>query len=304
LIEAIGFRRRAVTPAFLVASAFASVLAAVQNPPPESPAPIPPALAAMVEAEREFAAAARVKGIRDAFLEFFADDAMFEPGRGKAKDQLRQQKPQPFTERELVWEPRTGDVAASGELGWLTGPGTFINHAADRTPRYSNYMSVWRKEPDRRWRVFIDIGTTLEAPAIFAPGFTRFVFADRYTGKESKADARERLAAADRAFNDRLTSAGPAAAFVEVLAPGGRVHREGVGALTGATAVRSWLSEHASGMTARNTAAESAESADLGYTYGNYQLRPSEKSGAYLRIWSRDRQGRWRLVADVLSPLR
>jgi ketosteroid isomerase-like protein len=294
-----------VTPTFLVASALAGVLAAAQNPPPESPATIPPALASMVETERAFAAAARIKGIRDAFLEFFAEGAMFEPGRGKAKDQLRQQKPQPFSARELVWEPRTGDVAASGELGWLTGPGTFINHAAeDRTPRYSNYMSVWRKEPDGRWRVFIDLGTTLKAPATFAPGFTRFVFADRYTGTESTAEAGKGLAAADRTFNDRLTSAGPAAAYVEVLAPGGRVHREGVGALTDAIAVRNWLSEHATGMTAQNTAAQSAESADLGYTYGNYQLPPSEKSGAYLRIWSRDRQGRWRLVADVLSPPR
>ena len=87
----------------------------------------------MADAERAFAAAARVKGIRDAFLEFFADDAMFEPGAGLAKEQLRKQKPEPFSVRELVWEPRTGDVAASGELGWLTGPGTFIDHTtADR----------------------------------------------------------------------------------------------------------------------------------------------------------------------------
>ena len=293
-----------MTPTVLLTSALVGLLVAAQNPPPDS-ATIPPALASMVETERQFAAAARVKGIRDAFLEFFADDAMFEPGRGKAKDQLRQQKPQPFSERELVWEPRTGDVAASGELGWLTGPGTFINHAAeDKTPRYSNYMSVWRKEPDGKWRVFIDLGTTLKAPATFAPGFVRFAFADRYTGKESQAEARDRLAAADRAFNDRLTSAGPAAAYVEVLAPGGRVHREGVGALTDVAAIRNWLTEHASGMTAQNTAAESAVSADLGYTYGNYQLPPSEKSGAYLRIWSRDSQGGWRLVADVLSPPR
>jgi ketosteroid isomerase-like protein len=294
-----------VTPIPLVASALASVLFIVgQTPSPESAA-IPPALASMVEAEREFAAAARVKGVRDAFLEFFADDAMFEPGRGKAKEQLRQQKPQPFSERELVWEPRTGDVAASGELGWLTGPGTFINHAAgDKTPRHTNYLSIWRKEPDGRWRVFIDVGTNLKAPAAFAPGFTRFVFADRYTGRDSKAAARERLASADRTFNERLASAGPAVAYAEVLAPGARVHREGVGALADATAVRNWVTEHASGMTAAHVAAESAESADLGYTYGNYQLPASKKTGAYLRIWTRDAKGMWRVVADVLSPLR
>ena len=195
-------------------------------------ASLPPALVAMADAERAFAAAARVKGVRDAFLEFFADDAMFAPGTGRAKDQLLKQQPQPFSVRELVWEPRTGDVAASGELGWLTGPGTFVDHAAaDKTPRHTNYLSVWRKQPDGQWRVYIDVGTNLKGPATFEPGFVRFRFARRYTGKADKASAGDSLAAADRAFNARIESAGPAAAFAEVLAPGARVHREGVGAL-------------------------------------------------------------------------
>ena len=37
---------------------------------------IPPALAAMADAEREFARTATIKGWRDAFLDFFADDAI------------------------------------------------------------------------------------------------------------------------------------------------------------------------------------------------------------------------------------
>jgi ketosteroid isomerase-like protein len=259
----------------------------------------------MAETERDFAAAARVKGVRDAFLEYFADDAMFEPGRGNAKDQLRKQKPQPFSERELVWEPRTGDVAASGELGWLTGPGTFINHAGpDKTPRHTNYLSVWRKEPDGRWRVFIDLGTNLQTPATFAPGFTRFAFTDRYTGKESKTAAADRLSAADRALNERIASSGAAAAYAEVLAPAARLHRDGVGALTETKAVRDWLTTNATGMTAQASAAESAASGDLGYSYGTYKFGSVDKPGTYLRIWTRDAQGRWRVVAEVLPPPR
>jgi ketosteroid isomerase-like protein len=290
---------------FLAALTVAAVVSGGQASSSEAPAAIPPALASMAETEREFAAAARVKGVRDAFLEYFADDAMFEPGRGNAKDQLRKQKPQPFSERELVWEPRTGDVAASGELGWLTGPGTFINHVGpDKTPRHTNYLSVWRKEPDGRWRVFIDLGTNLKAPATFAPGFTRFEFADRYRGKESKAAAGDKLSAADRALNERLASAGPAGAYADVLAPGARLHRDGVGALTEPSAVREWLTANAAAMTAQAAAAESAASGDLGYSYGTYKLGSADKSGTYLRIWTRDAQGRWRMVAEVLPPPR
>ena len=147
----------------------------------------------------------------------------------------------------------------------MTGPGTFVNHAAaDKTPRHTNYLSVWRKQPDGQWRVYIDVGTNLKGPATFEPGFVRFRFARRYTGKADKASAGDGLAAADRAFNARIESAGPAAAFAEVLAPGARVHREGVGALTDSGAVRAWLDQHAAGMRATTTVAESATSGDLG----------------------------------------
>lgn len=252
----------------------------------------------MADAERAFAAAARAKGIRDAFLEFFTDDAMFEPGAGLAKEQLRKQKPEPFSIRELVWEPRTGDVAASGELGWLTGPGTFINHeAADKTPRHTNYLSIWRKEPDGRWRVFIDLGTRLTAPATFVPGFTRFNFEPRYAGKETKAVATRGLIEADRALNSQIASAGAANAYTRVLASGARVHRQGVGALTGAAAVK-WFETEAQGMTANTGTGESAQSGDLGYTYGTYQ-RKGQKAATYLRIWSRAANGTWRVVVDA-----
>ncbi len=275
-------------------------MSAITSPQP-APA-IPAALAEMADAERAFAAAAREKGIRDAFLEFFADDAMFAPGSGRARDQLNKQPSQPFSVRELVWEPRTGDVARSGELGWLTGPGTFINHASpDKTPRYTNYLSIWRREPDGRWRVYIDLGTTLKVPAAFAPGFVRFAFARRYEGQADKAGSRASLLAADGALNARIQSAGAAAAFAEVLAPGARVHREGVGALTESAAVRTWLEQHGAGMTATTTTADSAMSGDLGYSYGTYQTGSGSKPGAYLRVWTREAGGRWLVVVDVLA---
>ena len=81
---------------------------------------VPPALLAMAETEREFARAAKVKGIRDSFLEFFAADSIaFTPDAVPARARLLEQTSTPFAVKELLWEPRTGDVAASGELGWL-----------------------------------------------------------------------------------------------------------------------------------------------------------------------------------------
>ncbi len=48
---------------------------------------LPESLRTMVETEREFARTALVKGVRDAFLEFFADDSIaFTPGVVSAKE--------------------------------------------------------------------------------------------------------------------------------------------------------------------------------------------------------------------------
>jgi ketosteroid isomerase-like protein len=283
----------------LLATLFATAFITAQDA-------VPPALAAMADTEREFARTAKVKGIRDAFLEFFADDAIaFTPDPVSARDRLLKQPSTPFAVNELLWEPRTGDVAASGELGWLTGPSTFIDHAdAAAAPHYGNYLSVWRKQGDGRWRVFIDVGSPLRAEAVFAPGFTRMPFPARYAGKEDKTTAGQSLLAADRRLNARIAADGVVRGYADDLTPGTRLHRPGGPPSVGPAAAAAWLAQNAGDFAATSTAAESALSADLGYSYGKYAMKnPREESGAYVRVWTRDAAGRWLVVADVTQPV-
>src|SRR4026207_1415452 len=134
------------------------------------------ALDSLVNAERAFAKTATEKGILDSFLEFFDESAIaFDPAPGAAPARLRGRPGRPFSELELRWEPRTGDVAASGELGWLTGPSTFTDHTtAGAAPQPGNYLSVWRRRSSGPWRVFIDVGSSPPQAVPFATGFTRF----------------------------------------------------------------------------------------------------------------------------------
>ena len=91
----------------------------------------------LVETEREFARTAAAKGWRDAFLDYFADDAIALGGEvAPARPGILARPSQPASAVSLAWEPRTGDIASSGELGWLTGPSTFIDHTdANGQPR-------------------------------------------------------------------------------------------------------------------------------------------------------------------------
>jgi ketosteroid isomerase-like protein len=261
-------------------------------------------LQALADTERAFAQAATQKGIRDSFLEYFADDAIaFNPAPISAKERLRSRPARPFSDYELRWEPRTGDIAVSGELGWLTGPSTFIDHTKpNATPQHGNYLSVWRRQPDGAWRVFIDIGSEPPQPVPFEPGFTRFPFGARYAGREAKTASAAALLAADKALNAQIAAAGSAEAYGEVTTGASRLHRSGFMPPIGAAAIRSWMKENAASMTASTGAADTARSGDLGYSYGTYDVKAAQpQHGAYVRVWQRDAAGKWLVVADVVQ---
>jgi ketosteroid isomerase-like protein len=284
----------------IISGVAALSIAAIAQPPTQMPS----ALESLANAERAFAKSATEKGIRDSFLEYFDEDAIaFTPTPVSAIARLRGRPARPFTDYELRWEPRTGDVAASGELGWLTGPSTFIDHtSATPTPQHGNYLSVWRRRGSGPWRVFIDIGSEPPNPVTFAEGFTRFPLASRYAGAEGKAASAETLLAADKSLNARIGADGAGAAYSSVTTSSTRLHRSGFMPSIGSAAIRSWFDVNASAMSASTGAAECAKSADLGYSYGTYEVTtPSQQKGAYVRVWERDASGKWLLVADVVQ---
>jgi ketosteroid isomerase-like protein len=267
---------------------------------------IPAELQALADMERAFAKAAVSKGIRDSFLEYFDDEAIaFSPAPTSAKARLRARPSRPFTEHELTWEPRTGDVAGSGELGWLTGPSTFIDRTDPKAPlHYGNYLSVWRRQPGGAWRVFIDVGVDAPEPVQFPPGFTRLPFGPRYTRTEEKTAPSASLLSADRALNDRIATAGAADAYVAVMTDASRLHRRGFMPSIGRSAAQKWMAQHATSMTASTGAANAARSADLGYSYGTYQVSGTKpENGGYVRVWTRDAAGKWFVVADVTQRI-
>jgi ketosteroid isomerase-like protein len=281
--------------------------AAISTGIPRTQNAIPDALAAMAETEREFARTARTKGWRDAFLDFFANDAIaFAPQVMLAKDRLRKQPATPFFEYELVWEPRTGDVAASNDLGWLTGPSTAINHKSeDKKPRYGCYLSVWRKQPDGRWRVFIDVSVDAPEPVSFAPGFNRIAFGRRYSGKEQGREAKTSLGKVDGDLNDRMAVLDLPRAFDSQLTSASRLHRPGSVPVIGRESITKWLEQNSRTGTAKQDTAEAALAGDFGYSYGTFEVKdPKPVTGVYIRLWSRDSDGRWWLVADVAQNIK
>jgi hypothetical protein len=52
--------------------------------------------------------------------------------------------------------------------------------------------------------------------------------------------------------------------------------------------------------------ADVAQSGDLGYTYGSYELKEANatsEKGYYARVWKRGANDQWQVVLDTTSPL-
>jgi ketosteroid isomerase-like protein len=267
----------------------------------QSQQPLPHALEQMIDAERRFAARALEVGWRGAVLEYFAPAVVgFDGGAvGLAWTQI-EDGAEPQDGHQLIWEPRYGDVAGSGELGYLTGPARSILPSRDGgRPRHLNYLTIWKRQRDGSFKVVMDAGIPTPSAVSYAPGFTRAPSANRFTGDYDETTPP--LGTADGLLNAGLRT-NQARAYRPILSPSARLHRPNLAPMVGERRIQQWLTSQPAFVTADSRYAEAARSGDLGYTWGTYAVRArgSARQGSYVRVWVRERDGQWKIAVDVL----
>jgi ketosteroid isomerase-like protein len=283
-----------------------------------------PALVSLVEAERAFARTSVERGVRESFLAFFADDGInFQPHPTKTREAYLK-RPAPTTRPPVTlnWEPIFADVSRAGDLGYTTGPYRLIDESPERRPtQHGYYFSIWKRQPDGVWKVAVDVGIRTPAPDA-AERALRFQSVRPLSPAKKKSagasvnleNERAALLAADREFIRAANSRGALKAFQAHLGDEARLHRNGIFPLTKAEAIRSFLAQKKFILAGEPLQAEVAQSNDLGYTYGRYELReadapqhavaPTTEKGYYVRVWKRDgANGRWKIALDTTHPL-
>jgi ketosteroid isomerase-like protein len=269
------------------------------------------ALDSLVAAEKAFAATSVEIGIRDSFLMFFADDGInFQPHPTKTREAFLK-RPAPATRPpiELNWWPIYADVSRAGDLGYTTGPYTFKDLSPEKRPtRYGYYFSIWKKQANGEWKVAVDCGIstpdhsaqTLE----FKPAPQVKWKASRKIDLESERAA---LVDLDRQFLKTSESLGIVESYLRYFGSEARLHRDGLLPMTERAAIRAYLSSQISRLFWTPIKSDIAQSADLGYTYGSYELKfagtNKTEKGYYVRVWKRDDRGNWKLVLDTFSPI-
>jgi len=259
-------------------------------------ADMPPALAALAAAEREFAAAGARDGVQKSFLAHFADDAVvLRPFATPARDWYRAHADTPG---KLLWAPQYLALSAAGDLGVSSGPWRFEGKRDGKpASAHGHFFSIWRHDRENGWRVVLDQGVGHAAPAA-AVEDTALVALAPAAAAARRADlpARERaLAVADDALRARLASGAPGA-YAALARPGTLWLRAGAVPVRAAQAPAA--DAHACGCGPRVRLAVAA-SGDLGYVVGGAES--ARDKGIDVRVWRFDSSGGWSLLADLAA---
>jgi ketosteroid isomerase-like protein len=263
-------------------------------------------LGTLVNTELAFARTIQEKGTRDASLQFFASDAIaFRPSLGLAQPQLRALPEREANGIVMRKAAHLGDISLAGDLGWLTGQYTRTGQIVER--QFGSYLSVWKRQADGSWRVLIDLDipstTELPAPA-------RIVRAPHVAGvyeRRGGEDGRPQLLDADRSIAQVAASRPLPEVLLAAMDAEGRLFRPGVAPMAAREEIRRYLAQLPTPVVFRPIDGGLSSSQDLGYTYGRYELGPTDggalrESGYYVRVWTRWPSGLWTLTADATVP--
>jgi ketosteroid isomerase-like protein len=132
-------------------------------------APTPPASPdALLAADRAFDSTVAARRL-DGWVEFFADSGRQTDGHGAfvighAAIRAHMSGFLGDTTIQLRWQPDHARVSDDGTLGYTMGLARITRRKGDSsvTVGRTRYLTVWRRQPDGRWKVDADIGTSVE----------------------------------------------------------------------------------------------------------------------------------------------
>lgn len=264
-----------------------------------------PELDKVVASERAFAARAQQVNARQAFVEFFATDAiLYAPFPVRAFPQLREG---PDWGVNIQWRPIAAGISGAGDIGYTTGPSEYRRVPSEPPVRYGHYTSVWQRQADGRYLVQIDIGINHPAPTVPLAEWRRPP--DPPTALPGLAPAKLASAlSALRELDARIGAMpGSGAALADVFADDVRLHRGGRLPVSGRAQALLDLAVHKESLSWVPEGVVVAESGDLGYAYGRGRSTGAAPVDAgelaYLNIWQR-RGGKWRLIVHVSNAVR
>jgi ketosteroid isomerase-like protein len=256
----------------------------------------------LVQTERDFAALSATRDAKTAFLAYLANDGVvFQRGGAISGRTLWRDAPQPTY--RLTWRPAHAMAAASGDLGFTTGPYE-MRSGEDGSVRSGWYASVWRVQADGGWKLVCDLGAAVKPPATQPADWTLAASdgaadTSHMLGMIDLARGVEELLALERHWADQAQAGGARAVYERIAASRIVLLRAGIEPAIGRDAALAAMSAAPGALQWTPTGGGVSRAGDFGYVYGRF-TEASGSEGNYMRAWSRDRDG-WHVVLDSFS---
>ena len=118
----------------------------------------------IVQADKDMNALVSKEGFYKALLAY-ADDSVVKPQEGElpvigkaALETYWSDKPDT---KDISWQPYKAEASKSGDLGYTLGNWKLVSKD---TTLYGNYYTIWKKQPDGKWKFTVDGGNTTPRP--------------------------------------------------------------------------------------------------------------------------------------------
>ncbi len=246
--------------------------------------------------ERAFANDIVRRGMREAFLTYIADDGiLFAPGPIVGKKHLSAAEPSPGT---MTWTPAFAGIAVSGDLAFTVGPYVWTD---GKVRSAGQYLTIWRKDSEGRWRFAIDRGTRGPGEGEARVDGVEVVRLPMSDTKDDPIRSAEGLAAAEASLSNQSRLDAPQALLTH-LAPDARVLRPGSAPAISAAQHAAIAAGEPASITYTQVLERTSAAGDLAYTYGNAAWTQDGKprQGHFVRVWQKQ-GGKWSIVVDSTS---
>ncbi|HEY1327670.1 MAG TPA: nuclear transport factor 2 family protein [Casimicrobiaceae bacterium] len=253
-----------------------------------------PAREEVANAERAFAADCVARGITASFVAHFAPDGLvFEPAPVRVRETWPARASGADAQLRLAWHPELVYVSRAADLAYSTGPFELTRLSGDRPPAHGLFFSVWQRQGDGQWKVWLDLGARTGAPV------DRSAWAALPRARTG-AQPEERATATTVSELDVGLTNLDAAAFARRLAVDARRNESGSQPLIGAAWVARLAADDARVEYVPSEARVSA-SGDFAASYGRVVRRAAgvTNAGHYVHVWLRD-DGAWWLAVESL----
>jgi ketosteroid isomerase-like protein len=257
----------------------------------------------LVAAENFFAANAKEKGIRQAFLDALdVNSALF--SQGVPVNGMDYYRKAPESTASLYWEPVYARVAKSGDWGFTSGPSVY-KESDTSAASYGDYLSIWKRNRRGVWKLAFDIGVDHPKPNtrptlnyINPPTQTYF----RQLGDRRIEQREDIILSTDRLYATIL-KADNKIAHNEFINENCILLFPGSFPISGKGPINTFWEKQDLELTSEPLKGDRAYSGELAFTYGNASIVSGGKPKKYnyLRIWELQPEFKWNVIAEVYA---